>query len=768
MYAIASASFFYCAKSDSIATLAIDGTCLCLAKKLNCHQTIIHVSLSDFYKWLLASMAKKSKFLSWFGFGKSDKQQAEQAAKEADNQKQIEEQQRIEAEKAEAERLEQERIAAEKAEAERLEQERIAAEKAEAERLEQERVAAEKAEAERLEQERIAAENAEAERLEQERVAAEKAEAERLEQERVAAENAEAERLAQEQQAAEQQRQEQQARLAEQEAAMKLEQERVAAEQAQREAEQVAAQKAEAERLEQERIAAEKAEAERLEQERIAAEKEEAERIEQERIAAERRDAERLEQERIAAEKAEAERLEQERIAAEKAEAERLEQERIAAEKAEAERLEQERIAAEKAEAERLEQERIAAEKAEAERLEQERIAAEKAEAERLEQERIAAEKAEAERLEQERIAAEKAEAERLEQERIAAEKAEAERLEQERIAGEKAEAERLEQEKAAQAAAEKPKKEGFFARLKKGLLKTRVNIGSGFASIFSGKKIDDELFEELETQLLTADLGVDTTMKLIDNLTDAADRKQLKDGDALYELMKQEMASMLKTAEQPLVVSGDKKPFVILMVGVNGVGKTTTIGKLAKQFQNEGKSVMLAAGDTFRAAAVEQLQVWGERNSIPVIAQHTGADSASVVFDAFQAAKARNADVLIADTAGRLQNKDNLMQELEKIARVMKKIDPDAPHEVMLTIDAGTGQNAISQVKLFNECVGLTGITLSKLDGTAKGGVIFAVADKFNIPIRYIGVGEGIDDLRTFNSSDFIDALFSQDEDDA
>ena len=399
---------------------------------------------------------------------------------------------------------------------------------------------------------------------------------------------------------------------------------------------------------------------------------------------------------------------------------------------------------------------------------EQQRIEAEKAEAERLEQERIAAEKAEAERVEQERIAAEKAEAERLEQERIAAEKAEAERLEQERIAAEKAQAVRLEQEKAAQAAAEKPKKEGFFARLKKGLLKTRVNIGSGFASIFSGKKIDDELFEELETQLLTADLGVDTTMKLIDNLIDAADRKQLKDGDALYELMKQEMASMLKTAEQPLVVSGEKKPFVILMVGVNGVGKTTTIGKLAKQFQNEGKSVMLAAGDTFRAAAVEQLQVWGERNSIPVIAQHTGADSASVVFDAFQAAKARNVDVLIADTAGRLQNKDNLMQELEKIARVMKKIDPDAPHEVMLTIDAGTGQNAISQVKLFNECVGLTGITLSKLDGTAKGGVIFAVADKFNIPIRYIGVGEGIDDLRTFNSSDFIDALFSQDEDDA
>ncbi|QPL43415.1 signal recognition particle-docking protein FtsY [Pseudoalteromonas sp. A41-2] len=653
-------------------------------------------------------MAKKSKFLSWFGFGKSEKQQAEQTANEADNQKQLEEQQCIEAEKAQAASLEQERIAAEKAEAERVEQERIAAEKAEAERIAAEQQAAEQR---RQEQQARLAEQEAAMKLEQERIAAEQAQAERIEQERAAAEKAEAERIAAEQQAAEQRRQEQQARLAEQEAAMKLEQERIAAEQVQREAEQIAAQKAEAERVEQARVAAEKAEAERVEQARVAAEK---------------------------------------------AEAERVEQERIAAEKAEAERVEQERVAAEKAEAERVEQARIAAEKAEAERLEQERIAAEKAEAERLEQERIAAEKAEAERVEQERIAAEKAEAERVEQERIAAEKAEAERIEQARIEKEKTEQ-----------VTDKPKKEGFFARLKKGLLKTRVNIGSGFASIFSGKKIDDELFEELETQLLTADLGVDTTMKLIDNLTDAADRKQLKDGDALYELMKQEMAAMLKTAEQPLTVPENKKPFVILMVGVNGVGKTTTIGKLAKQFQNEGKSVMLAAGDTFRAAAVEQLQVWGERNSIPVIAQHTGADSASVVFDAFQAAKARNVDVLIADTAGRLQNKDNLMQELEKIARVMKKIDPDAPHEVMLTIDAGTGQNAISQVKLFNECVGLTGITLSKLDGTAKGGVIFAVADKFNIPIRYIGVGEGIDDLRTFNSNDFIDALFSQDEDD-
>ena len=650
-------------------------------------QAISNFSLSDFYKWLLASMAKKSKFMSWLGFGKSDKKEAEQKA-EADKQQALAQEQ--------AEKAEQERIAAEQAEAERLQAE------AETKRLDQERIVSEQAEAERLAQEKLAQEQAQ--NLEQERLyEAEQAEKRAIEQ-------ANAELLAKQDADAAAQKQEQAKRLAEQETQM---------------------------RLEQERIAADKAESERLERVRLQ---------EQEAANAEKLAIDKANAQLLAKEQADAEIQRQER------------EQRLAEQEAQM-RLEQERIAAEKVENERLEQERIAAEKVENERLEQERIAAEKAQNERLEQERIAAEEAENERLEQELIAAEEAENERLEQERLVAEEAENERLEQERLTAE------LAVDEAKQA--EKPKKEGFFSRLKKGLLKTRVNIGSGFASIFSGKKIDDELFEDLETQLLTADLGVDTTMKLIDSLTDAANRKQLKDGDALYELMKQEMAAMLKTAEQPLVINKDKKPFVILMVGVNGVGKTTTIGKLAKQFQNEGKSVMLAAGDTFRAAAVEQLQVWGERNSIPVIAQHTGADSASVVFDAFQAAKARNVDVLIADTAGRLQNKDNLMQELEKIARVMKKIDPDAPHEVMLTIDAGTGQNAISQVNLFNQCVGLTGITLSKLDGTAKGGVIFAVADKFNIPIRYIGVGEGIDDLRAFKSDDFIDALFSQDEDD-
>ena len=306
--------------------------------------------------------------------------------------------------------------------------------------------------------------------------------------------------------------------------------------------------------------------------------------------------------------------------------------------------------------------------------------------------------------------------------------------------------------------------KPGLFARLRQGLSKTSQNLGAGLASLFSGRKIDEELYEELETQLLLADVGVETTQKLISQLTQHADRKALKDADLLYQKLQQDMATLLQDVEQPLVPSCSDGPFVILMVGVNGVGKTTTIGKMAQQFKQQGKTVMLAAGDTFRAAAVEQLQVWGERNQIPVVAQHTGADSASVIFDAYQAAKARKADVLIADTAGRLQNKAHLMEELKKIVRVLQKIQPNAPHEVMLTLDAGTGQNALSQARIFNQAVPLTGISLTKLDGTAKGGVIFAIADQFKVPIRYIGVGEGIDDLRTFHSTDFIQALFNKD----
>lgn len=319
---------------------------------------------------------------------------------------------------------------------------------------------------------------------------------------------------------------------------------------------------------------------------------------------------------------------------------------------------------------------------------------------------------------------------------------------------------------------AEKPQpvkeKKSLFARLKESLSRTKENIGSGIISLFKGKIIDDELYEDLETQLLVADVGMDTTQKIINHLTESASRKDLKDAEALLDILKQQMSGMLANVNEPLndvlqKHNAEEGPFVILMVGVNGVGKTTTIGKLAKQFQQQGKKVMLAAGDTFRAAAVEQLQVWGERNNIPVIAQHTGADSASVLYDALEAAKSRGSDILIADTAGRLQNKDNLMEELKKVVRVMKKLNPNAPHEVMLTLDAGTGQNAISQARLFNEAVGLTGITLTKLDGTAKGGVIFSVADQFGIPIRYIGVGEGIDDLRQFDGEEFIDALFSE-----
>ncbi|WP_026376484.1 signal recognition particle-docking protein FtsY [Aestuariibacter salexigens] len=304
-------------------------------------------------------------------------------------------------------------------------------------------------------------------------------------------------------------------------------------------------------------------------------------------------------------------------------------------------------------------------------------------------------------------------------------------------------------------------KKSSFFSRLKAGLSRTRENIGTGFVSLFKGKTIDDDLYEELETQLLVADVGMDTTNKIISKLTDSAKLSQLKDGEALYNMLKQQMADILSDVSAPLEINNSDGPFVILMVGVNGVGKTTTIGKLAKQFQAQGKKVMLAAGDTFRAAAVEQLQVWGERNNIPVVAQQTGSDSASVIFDALQSAQARGVDVLIADTAGRLQNKEHLMEELKKVVRVMKKLNPNAPHEVMLTLDAGTGQNAVSQTRLFTQAVGLTGITLTKLDGTAKGGVIFALADQFGIPIRYIGVGEGIDDLRAFNSEEFVDALF-------
>lgn len=298
--------------------------------------------------------------------------------------------------------------------------------------------------------------------------------------------------------------------------------------------------------------------------------------------------------------------------------------------------------------------------------------------------------------------------------------------------------------------------------RIKSGLSRTRSGLSNGLSTVLGGsKKVDDNLLEELETQLLMADVGIDATQTLMSSLTEKLTRKELKDSSVLLTSLKTDMTDILSQSQQKLNLINNDGPFVILMVGVNGVGKTTTIGKLAKKYQAEGKSVMLAAGDTFRAAAVEQLQVWGERNNVPVVAQHTGADSASVIYDAIESAKAKGIDVVIADTAGRLQNKANLMNELSKVVRVMKKLDEHAPHEVMLVLDAGTGQNAISQAKLFSEAVGVSGISLTKLDGTAKGGIIFAIAKQFGLPIRYIGVGEQADDLRPFVAQEFVDALF-------
>ncbi|QGX40418.1 signal recognition particle-docking protein FtsY [Permianibacter aggregans] len=306
----------------------------------------------------------------------------------------------------------------------------------------------------------------------------------------------------------------------------------------------------------------------------------------------------------------------------------------------------------------------------------------------------------------------------------------------------------------------------GFFARLKSGLKRTRSGLGEGLATLFLGKKkIDEDLLDELETQLLMADVGVDTTQMLLKEVTGKAERKELADSEALYDHLAKRLAEILENVEKPLPIEREKKPFVLLVVGVNGVGKTTTIGKLAHYWQLQGKKVMLAAGDTFRAAAVEQLQVWGERNNVPVVAQGPNADSAAVLYDALQSAQARNIDILICDTAGRLHTKHNLMDELSKVVRVLKRLDPDAPHEVLLVLDAATGQNALNQAEQFHKAVNLSGIALTKLDGTAKGGIIFALAQKMKLPIRFIGVGEGIDDLRPFHAHDFIRALFARDE---
>ncbi len=307
--------------------------------------------------------------------------------------------------------------------------------------------------------------------------------------------------------------------------------------------------------------------------------------------------------------------------------------------------------------------------------------------------------------------------------------------------------------------------KTSWLEKVKTGLGKTRATFSNGMETALLGrKKLDEDTLEELETLLLSSDVGIEATQTILDNLIERVSRKELKDNDSLMIALSETLTDLLKPVEAPLEIQTEKKPFVILVVGVNGVGKTTTIGKMTKRFQAEGKSVILAAGDTFRAAAVEQLQTWGERNNVPVIAQHTGADSASVIFDAVQAAKSRGVDILIADTAGRLHNKDNLMAELEKVLRVMKKIDDTAPHEVLLVLDAGTGQNAVSQMESFTKAAPLTGIALTKLDGTAKGGIIFALAQKFGVPVRFIGVGEQVDDLNRFKAEEFVEALLESD----
>ncbi|TCJ27290.1 signal recognition particle-docking protein FtsY [Halomonas sp. GDM18] len=520
-----------------------------------------------------------------------------------------------------------------------------------------------------------------------------------------------------------------------------------------------------------------------LEQTQDATPHEQADAEQAARLEAKRLEAEKVEAERLAGEEAarvEAQKLEEQKA---EAEAERIAQERAAQEQAaqeQAARDEAERIAQEQAAAERVAAEKAAQE--EAERLAAEQAA--QAEAERIAAEQAAqarAEEAASEaRAEEARIAA-REEEERQAAAQLAAIEAEEQaaleqaRQEEEARAAEAAAAgaDAVVEDDAARDTArdgrEKPRR-GFFARIKAGLGKTRANLTEGVASLFLGKKqIDDELMEDLETQLLMADVGIEATTEIIDNLTARISRKELKEPQALYEALQEELRVMLapvaKDLELPAKGSG---PFVILMIGVNGVGKTTTIGKLAKRYQSQGRSVMLAAGDTFRAAAVEQLKVWGERNKVPVIAQHTGADSASVIYDALEAAKARNVDILIADTAGRLHNKSHLMEELKKVQRVMAKLDVSAPHEVMLVLDAGTGQNALSQASTFHEAVNITGLTLTKLDGTAKGGIIFALAKQLNLPIRYIGVGEGVDDLRPFAADDFVSALFARAGDEA
>lgn len=307
------------------------------------------------------------------------------------------------------------------------------------------------------------------------------------------------------------------------------------------------------------------------------------------------------------------------------------------------------------------------------------------------------------------------------------------------------------------------PGKAEPFARLREGLRRTRTGLAAGLNKLFAGRTLDEAAFEELESRLLLADVGVEVTQHLIERLREQAAAQHIQDATALLAVLREELLALVAPCQQPWQPS-DSRPYVILTVGVNGVGKTTSIGKLAQWLQNAGHSVLLAAGDTFRAAAVEQLQVWGERNQITVIAQASGADSASVIYDAIQSAQARKVEVVIADTAGRLHTQTNLMEELKKIKRVIGKLDASAPHEVLLVVDASTGQNALHQALQFHEAVGVTGLVLTKLDGTAKGGIVFAIARRLALPIRFIGIGEQLEDLRTFDAAEFVAAVLDED----
>ena len=302
----------------------------------------------------------------------------------------------------------------------------------------------------------------------------------------------------------------------------------------------------------------------------------------------------------------------------------------------------------------------------------------------------------------------------------------------------------------------------GFFSRLRRGLGRTSENLVQGMGTLFLGRKeIDEDLLEELESRLLMADVGIEATREIIDHLTLRVSRKELTHAEGLQAALREELLGLLKPCEQALDVGG-RKPYVILMVGVNGVGKTTTIGKLSHLLQQQGHTVLLAAGDTFRAAAIEQIQAWGEKNGVPVIAQQHGADAAAVIFDALAAARARGTEVVIADTAGRLHTKNNLMEEMKKIRRTITKFDATLPVETMLVLDAGTGQNAITQADQFDQAIGISGITLTKLDGSARGGIVFALSRKLGKPLRFIGVGEQIDDLQPFDATSYIDALLA------